>query len=367
MVPFTPQKLPLKRFDWESFIPLIAEANRELARYDGLLQSIPNTETILSPLTTQEAVLSSKIEGTQASLEEVLEFEAKKDKNIPKYEDIEEIINYRKTLDEAFEKIKKNSPISLRLIRDMHRRLLQGVRGANSDRGNFRRIQNWIGKPGSPIETAKYIPPSPNNLMMHLDNFEKYIHYVEKDRIVQLAFIHAQFEIIHPFLDGNGRIGRLLIPLFLYEKNILSKPLFYISGYFEANREFYYNNLLEISKTGIWNEWIEYFLVAVIEQAKKNIILAKEILSLYNSLKQEIVDLTKSKHSINILDFLFEKPVFTSSDFLKKLGVKRPVVMRNLNRLLEGKIIILSERGSGSKPSLYSFERLLEITNIPSR
>ena len=317
MKPFSPHKLPINNLDWEYFIPLIAEANRELARYDGLLQSIPNTETILSPLTTQEAVLSSKIEGTQASLEEVLEFEAKKNKNIPKYEDIEEVINYRKTLDEASEKIKESLPISLRLMKDMHRSLLQGVRGTNSDRGNFRRIQNWIGKPGSAIETARFVPPPPNNIMLNLDNLEKYIHYDEKDRIVQLAFIHAQFEIIHPFLDGNGRIGRLLIPLFLYEKNILSKPLFYISAYFESDRETYYENLLEITNSGNWIKWIEYFLTAVIEQAKKNIILAKEILTLYNSLKQEIVDLTKSKHSINILDFLFEKPVFTSSDFLK--------------------------------------------------
>lgn len=367
MVPFNPYTLPAADIDWEYFIPLIAEANRELARYDGLLQSIPNTEIILSPLTTQEAVLSSKIEGTQASLIEVLEFEAKKNKNIPKYEDIEEVLNYRQTLNEATEKIKEGLPISLRLIRDMHRRLLQGVRGESSDRGNFRRIQNWIGKPGSTIETARFVPPPPNNLMQHLDNFEKYIHHDEKDRIIQLACIHAQFEIIHPFLDGNGRIGRLLIPLFLFEKNILFKPLFYISAYFESDRETYYNSLLEITKIGDWHNWIEYFLFAVIKQAKKNIILAKEILTLYNTLKQEIVDLTRSKHAINILDFLFEKPVFTSSDFLNTLAVKRPVVMRNINRLLEGKIISMTEKGSGSKPSLYRFERLLEITNLPSK
>ncbi|MDZ7766540.1 MAG: Fic/DOC family N-terminal domain-containing protein [Melioribacteraceae bacterium] len=194
-----PHNLPIKSFDWSKYISLIAEANRELARYDGLLQSIPNTEVILSPLTTQEAVLSSKIEGTQASLEEVLEFEAKKNKNIPKYEDIEEVLNYRNALNEATEKIQNGLPISLRLIKEMHRSLLQGVRGENSDRGNFRRIQNWIGKPGSNMENASYIPPPPNTLMNHLDNFEKYIHFEDKDRIVQLAFIHAQFEIIHPF------------------------------------------------------------------------------------------------------------------------------------------------------------------------
>jgi Fic family protein len=365
MKPFTPHSLPVKNLAWENFIPLIAEANRELARYDGLLQSIPNTETILSPLTTQEAVLSSKIEGTQASLEEVLEFEAKKNKNIPKYEDIEEVINYRKTLDEASEKIKESLPISLRLIRDMHRRLLQGVRGANSDRGNFRRIQNWIGKPGSTIETARFVPPPPNELMQHLDNFEKYVHYDEKDRIVQLAFIHAQFEIIHPFLDGNGRIGRLLIPLFLFEKGILSKPLFYISAYFESDRETYYDKLLEITKTGNWNKWIDYFLTAVKEQAKKNIILAKEILALYNSLKQEIVDLTHSQYSMQILDFIFYKPVFSSSDFIGSLKIDRKSASRILNKL-DKNVIELQERSSGTKPAVYNFKRLLEITYLPT-
>jgi cell filamentation protein, protein adenylyltransferase len=365
MNPFTPHKLPIKNIDWEHFIPLIAEANRELARYDGLLQSIPNTEIILSPLTTQEAVLSSKIEGTQATLEDVLEFEAKKNKNIPKYDDIEEVINYRRTLDEASERIRNDFPISLRFIRDMHRTLLQGVRGESSDRGNFRRIQNWIGKPGSTVETARFVPPPPNNLIEHLDNLEKYIHYDEKDRIIQLAFIHAQFEIIHPFLDGNGRIGRLLIPLFLFEKKLLSKPLFYISAYFESDRETYYENLLAITKNSNWNNWIEYFLTAVKEQAKKNIILAKEILMLYDKLKQEIMDSTASKYSIKILDFLFEKPIFTTKDFIQALDIKRQIAARYLNKLENDNIIMLVEKGSGNKASVFRFERLLEITNLP--
>lgn len=365
MKPFRPHNLPIKSFDWSKYISLIAEANRELARYDGLLQSIPNTEVILSPLTTQEAVLSSKIEGTQASLEEVLEFEAKKNKNIPKYEDIEEVLNYRNSLKEATEKIQNGLPISLRLIKEMHRSLLQGVRGENTDRGNFRRIQNWIGKPGSKIDDASYIPPPPNTVMNHLDNFEKYIHFEEKDRIVQLAFIHAQFEIIHPFLDGNGRIGRLLIPLFLFEKGILNKPLFYISAYFEADRESYYSKLNSITSDNNWEQWVEYFLSGVIFQAKKNVLLAKEILLLYDKLKSEIMDLTGSKYSIRILDFLFEKPVFTSTDFLNYLGANRAVVRRNIEKLAAENIISPLERGTGTKATVYRFSRLLEITDTP--
>lgn len=205
-LPFIPDELPLQDLDWTSFISYIGTANREIARYDGLLQSIPNPAVLLSPLTTQEAVLSSKIEGTQATLEEVLKFEAEMDSSFNRYDDIQEVLNYRKAMAFAIKELKER-PITLNLIRRTHQVLLASVRGESSDRGNFRKIQNWIGKPGSTIEQARFIPPNPLVLQEHLDKFEKYIHYEEKDLLVQLAIVHAQFEILHPFLDGNGRIG----------------------------------------------------------------------------------------------------------------------------------------------------------------
>lgn len=362
--PYIPLKLPLE-INWQKFTHLIAEANKELGKYDGLLHGIPNTEVILSPLTTQEAVLSSRIEGTQATLKDVLEFDAKKNKNVANYEDIEEVRNYRQTLNEAYEKINGGFPLSLRLIKEMHKTLMQGVRGENRNPGNFRRIQNWIGKPNSKITDAEYVPPAPDTLMEHLGILEKYMHYDERDRIVQLAVIHAQFEIIHPFLDGNGRIGRILIPLFLFEKQILTKPLFYISAYFEADRNSYYNKLRTISDTGNWDEWIEFFLTAVIEQAKKNISIAKEIINLHNSLKQTIMDITASKYAVKILDFLFERPVFSTKDFRDALKAKPPVVKRNIDRLIENKIIEIIEKGSGTKPSVYKFSTLFKVTKFP--
>lgn len=361
--PFKPQSLPIK-INWEKFTPLISEANRELGLYNGLLQSIPNTEVIFSPLTTQEAVLSSKIEGTLATLEDVLIFEAKNNPSVANYDDIEEVRNYRHALDEAFNKIKSGFPLSLRLIKDMHKILMQGVRGENRDPGNFRRIQNWIGKPNSTMTTAEFIPPAPNLLMEYLDNLEKYIHYDEKDKLIQLAIIHAQFEIIHPFLDGNGRIGRLLIPIFLFEKEILPKPLFYISAYFESDRTTYYNKLRSVSSSGNWNEWIEYFLVALKEQTSKNIKLANEILKLHSGLKQTIMEITGSKYSIKILDLLFEKPVFSSKNFRDALGAKPPVVKRNLDKLVAGKIIALVEKGAGTRPSVYRFSALFKVTQF---
>ena len=226
--PYIPHSLPLGDIEWGSLVRLISRANFEIALYDGVLRTMPNATVLLSPMTTQEAVLSSRIEGTQASLREVLEYQAAPnvvgDIGSQKREDIQEIINYRMAMDEAVVRLDKR-PLSLNLILGIHATLLNSVRGYNKARGQFRTSQNYIGTPGSTIETARFVPPEPMRLMEHLDNFEKYVHFDEEDRLVQLAIIHAQFEIIHPFLDGNGRVGRILVPLFLYEKACCPVPL----------------------------------------------------------------------------------------------------------------------------------------------
>ena len=229
MKPYEPEILPLENIDWTSFIPLLGTAHASLARYDGMLQSMVNPQILLSPLTTQEAVLSSRIEGTQATMEEVLEFEA--DPNEPiepeKKADIQEIINYRHAIRHAVEGLKK-LPLCLNLLKELHVILLNSVRGRNKAPGQFRRVQNFIGPMGAGIENATFIPPSPERVDPAMGDWEKYLHFEEKDRLVQLAVAKAQFELIHPFLDGNGRMGRMLIPLFLYEKQLLSQPMFYL-------------------------------------------------------------------------------------------------------------------------------------------
>lgn len=361
-LPFIPHELPLEKLDWTSIISYIGTANREIARYDGLLQSIPNPAVLLSPLTTQEAVLSSKIEGTQATLEEVLKFEANMDSNANRYDDIQEVLNYRKAMAFAVKELKER-PITLNLIRRTHQVLLDSVRGQNSDRGNFRRIQNWIDKPGSNIEQARFIPPNPLVLQEHLDKFEKYIHYGEKDLLVQLAIIHAQFEILHPFLDGNGRIGRIIIPLFLYEKKVLSHPMFYISGYFEKHRQEYYDHLKAITEDDNWENWIIFFLKATIEQAEKNCSRAKEILTLYEDMKKQIVKQTHSQFSIQTLDCLFNMPIVNSSNFIKHSKIPKPSASRILSQLKEANIIDILQAGKGRKPAVYMFKKLIEIIN----
>ena len=227
MKPFDPDGLPLDCIDWGAHVTLVGRANAALARYDGMLQGVVNPAVLLSPTTTQEAVLSSRIEGTQASMEEVLEYEAgSTEKIVPeKQADIQEIINYRDAMAVAVIELIKR-PLCLNLIKELHRILLTSVRGRNKMPGEFRETQNCIGPPGCSIETATFVPPSPDNLPQALDNWEKYLHRDEKDGLVQLAVSKAQFEIIHPFLDGNDRLGRMLIPLFLYAKGLLSSPCF---------------------------------------------------------------------------------------------------------------------------------------------
>jgi len=249
MKPYKTIKLPLTSVNWAEHVSLIGQANAELARFDGLLSGIVNPVVLLSPLTTQEAVLSSRIEGTQATLEEVLEYEADSRGKIEssKNADIQEIINYRRAMGYAVEEL-KNRPLCLNLILELHRILLNSVRGRNKAPGEFRRIQNYIGPPGCSIKNATFVPPSVDLLPSSLDNWEKFLHYDEKDRLVPLAIAKAQFELIHPFLDGNGRIGRMLVPVFLYEKGLLSNPMFYLSAYLEEHRDIYYEKLRAIHK-----------------------------------------------------------------------------------------------------------------------
>lgn len=360
MSPFEPHNLPLTDIDWSRLITLIGRANRELAKYDSSLKAIVNPNVLLSPLTTKEAVLSSKIEGTQATLQEVLKYEASPDKNNPKYHDIQEVLNYRKAVNWAVEEMKQR-PISLNLIKSIHCNLLASVRGANKTPGEFRRLQNWIGAPGTPIEQAYYVPPEPSKLLEFLHHFEEYIHYEEKDRIVQLAIIHAQFEILHPFLDGNGRLGRILIPLFLFEKQLLGSPVFYMSEFLESNRKEYYERLRNISNNNQWQEWIEFFLKAFISQAQSNVSKAENILGLYESMKHKIHDL-KFKDSFPVLDSLFSIPIFSSTDFLRFTGLPKASTNRILNILENEKIILPIEKSSGRKPSIYIFPSLLAIT-----
>jgi Fic family protein len=309
---------------------------------------VPNPDVLLSPLTTQEAVLSSRIEGTQVTLGEVLKFEAgtEPEHDVSRREDIQEIMNYRRALRHAEAELLKR-PFNLNMLLGLHGILLDSVRGRDRGRGRFRTVQNYIGKPGSTIAEADFIPPEPARIMEHLDNWERYYHAERPDPLVQLALIHAQFEVIHPFVDGNGRLGRILIPIFLYEKKLLRRPMFYLSGYLECHRDDYYRRLRDIgrSKTA-WNTWIEFFLSAVEDQARGNADKARAVMDLYDHLKKRVIDLTRSRFAVPLLDQLFERPVFQSAH-IKIGGEKHPSrqLVAHLLRVLRDEGVLSVVRG----------------------
>lgn len=361
MKPYVPERLPLAELDWRHFRRLVGPANAALARYDGILQAMLNPEVLLSPLMTQEAVLSSRIEGTQATLEEVLEFEASEKARPERIADFREVLNYRTAMRAAVNLL-KSRPICLNLLRETHKLLLSGVRGRDKARGEFRREQNYIGKPGASIDQAIFIPPEPMVVLNHLDNWEKYVHYDEDDRLVQLAIVHAQFELIHPFLDGNGRIGRMLLPLFLYEKNLLSSPMFYLSGYLETHRDVYYDKLGGISSKQNWEEWIAFFLTAIIEQAKENTVKAKHILELYNIKKTKVAKLTHSQYAIKAVDELFRNPFFSASQFVERSEIPSGTARRILKLLADEEVLTVFKSGKGSRGAIFVFEKLFAIT-----
>jgi Fic family protein len=358
MDPYAPQSLPPPDLDFARIIRKVGPANAALARYDGLLQSVINPSVLLSPLTNREAVLSSKIEGTQATVDEVLEYEAGLDFTAEKANDIQEIVNYRKALVLASE-VLADHPLTLSLVRQMHKVLMDSVRGFNKTPGAFRIDQNWIGPPECTIEQASFVPPSPLQLLDHLQAWEGYLSAEEFDVLVQAAIVHAQFELIHPFNDGNGRIGRLLIPLFLFQKRALASPMFYLSEYLESHRDLYYARLRGVSQDGNWNSWIEFFLDAIVEQSCSNTARVRAILELYERMKRRITELTHSQHAILVLDTLFDRPIFQSSDFVQRSGISKQTALPFLRKLREAGILHPLREQKGRQSAILAFRDLL--------
>jgi Fic family protein len=360
VTPYVPDHLPLKCLDWTRFISLIGSANAELARYDATLQAIVNPQVLLSPLTTQEAVLSSKIEGTQTSLEEVLQYDASKEVAPDRKSDMLEVLNYRKAMREAIEYM-KDRPVCLDLVLKIQGTLLEGVRGQELGRGELRKVQNWIGSSGSTIETAKFVPPDPGTLPQQMTNWENYIHFQERDRLVQLAVVHAQFEILHPFNDGNGRVGRMILPLVLYGYGMLSSPMFYLSGYLERHRETYYERLYQITESGQWDEWVLFFLTAITEQARENSRKARAILQLYERMKTRVPEAIATQFTIQTIDALFDRPIFVTTDFVERSGIPRASAMRILRALQEEGVLVVVRESSGRRPAILMFRELIGL------
>jgi len=361
MNPCIPDTLPIDNLDWRGILPKVSRANAALARYDGILETLPNPSILLSPMTANEAVLSSRIEGTQATLDEVLEADAGMVLSELRRGDIEEISNYRTAVGIA-ESALETRGISLSLIKEVHQRLLQGVRGRDKSPGDFREDQNWIGQRGDTIHNARFVPPNPVVLKTELQNWETYLSSEDEDPILQTAIAHAQFEILHPFKDGNGRIGRMLIPLILYKRKALSRPMFYMSQYLEENRTEYYDRLLGITNSGDWKGWVDFFVAAMTTQAENNLAKVRLIRDLYDETQKQVVDITHSQFSMATVNTLFEKPVISSTMFADLAGFNNRVTANNMLRQLAAENVITRIReGGGRTPAVYAF---LELVNI---
>lgn len=363
-------KFPPTEIEWPALVPLIGRANAALARYDGLLSAIRNASVLLSPLTTQEAVLSSRIEGTQATMGEVLELEAGGDPariDQPKRNDAEEILNYRSALTMCAKAIEER-PLSQHLLRQAHAMLMQGVRGRDKSPGEFRKLQNWIGPKGCPIEQASFVPIPQDHLQAGLDRLSDYMASEnEPDVLVQLAIIHLEFEALHPFDDGNGRLGRMLIPLFLFQRKLLGSPNFYMSGYLEAHSDAYREAMRTVSRDGAWTAWCAFFLQGIVDQAAENERKARAILALYERTKLDVVDLTRSQHAIRATDFLFQFPIFASNHFMEGAEIPKPSAARILAVLREAGIIETVREGRGRRTGIFAFEELLKIAESEQR
>jgi len=356
-------QFPPGELDWKKLVPLIGPANAAVARYDGLLGAIPNAHVLLSPLTTQEAVLSSRIEGTQATMGEVLEYEAggqMDEPTTPKEADIWEILNYRRAMRAATEML-QDLPLCQRIVLECHKILLNSVRGHGKSPGQYRKTPNWIGPPGCSIEEAKYVPISADKLPEAMSRWERYIHENAPDRLIQLALLHAEFEALHPFLDGNGRLGRMLIPLFLYQARIIQQPMFYISAYLESHRAEYYERLLAVSRDDDWTGWCAFFLNVARIQAEENLAKAWAILDLYNQMKTRFAELTHSQYAIHALDWIFERPIFRSSDFARSAHIPKPTAQRILALLKSGNILREIRAGKGRRSAILAYPELLNI------
>jgi Fic family protein len=350
MKPYHPPKLPIK-LDPGKFYLELANASLELGNLNGLCQNLPNPSLLIAPLLTKEATVSSKIEGTRSTVSDVLKFEAT---GIPKYDDTIEVSNYKKAMMMAIDGL-KNRKLDLNFIKTLHQILLENTRGHNT-RGKFREKQVWIGAKGAKIEEATYIPPEPFLVQEYMENLEDYILSEDyEDPLVKIAIIHYQFEAIHPFEDGNGRIGRLLIPLYLYWKKILNFPILYISGYFEKNRDEYIDKLNYVDRTQEYEEWIKFFLISIINQSKQTKELIYKILELKNKIEEKI-KVIKSPYKQEVLSSIFSKPIFQRADLKinKRTAIRLIKEFVSFNILEELKIPKI-------KGKVYVFKDLVKI------
>jgi Fic family protein len=343
---------------WDAdVLQALSDADRAVGRLDGLARSLPNRDLFVAMYVKREAVLSSQIEGTQSSLDDILAFEVDA-QGVEQPADITETVNYVKAMNTGITLL-DTLPLSGRLIREAHRELLTDVRGQERNRGHFRTSQNWIGPAGCTLSTATFVPPHPDDLAEAFGQLEIYINENSIPPIVQAALSHVQFETIHPFLDGNGRVGRLLITLLLIEKGALSEPLLYLSLFLKANRTEYYDRLGAVRTRGDWEGWLKFFLTGVTITANDAARVAHAVSELHNRNLRTASKLGLGSYGPAFLDLLAEHPVVTVSFVTERLGASRTTAGQLLEKAATAGMI---EETTGKKRNrIYRYSELIDL------
>ena len=342
----------------------VSKAAAALARYDQMLKGMHNSEILLAPLRSQEAVVSSRMEGTISTLDEVLRYEAEEEDNdgiadTHHRSEAIEVHLYSRAMRLAQRTLQDGAPLSPWLIRSTHKHLLGFGRGASMSPGEFKTDQNYLADRSR--RKVLFVPISPERLNDGMENLFSFINDDETEILTRTALTHLEFEALHPFKDGNGRIGRMLIPLMLWQAGALSQPYFYMSGYFEQRRDEYIDKMRNVSANAEWVEWLLFFLAAIEDQANQNLSKAEEIRALYEDMKEDFRQRLSSQWSTTALDFMFTRPVFRNNIFTRKSGVPPQTAHRMARTLLDCGHLKIIDPASGRRPAMYAFEPLLAI------
>ena len=360
------EQFPPKNLDYVRIVNSLIKATDALARYDQMLKNMHNSEILLAPLRNQEAVISSRMEGTISTMDEILKFEADSENDSEEANkvrsEVYETILYQRALFNAQNAMKDGYPLSQHLIKTLHQQLLSFGRGAQKSPAKYKTEQNYLADKIK--QKVLFTPISPEKLNDGLESLFIYINESSDPILIKTALMHLEFEALHPFQDGNGRIGRMLITLLLWSTGTISEPHFYISGYLEEHKDEYIDTMREVSKNNNWDSWCIFFLNAIEKQAIKNLEIAEKIKSLYEEMKPIFSDTLSSKWSVNALDYIFTNPIFRNNRFTSKSGIPGPSAARFTRILLEKELLRTIEESSGRRPALYAFEPLLKLVRV---
>lgn len=358
---------PPSSLDLTALLIPLTDTVAALTRFDTMLRGLKNSELLLAPLRARDAVVSSRMEGTISTLEEVLRLEANADDPSTSHlgrNDTLEVLLYARALKQAERQMSEGYPLSEHLIRTAHRTLLNHGRGAEKRPGQFKTEQNYIGDRRR--KRIDFIPIAPEQLGPAMETLIRFMQDNATQPILRTALAHAEFEALHPFEDGNGRVGRMLITLMLWNTGVLSAPHFFVSDYFERNKDDYIERLRAVSQSGDWTGWCQFFLAALQSQASENIDIVGRIQALYEDMRERLRDHLRSRWSGDVLNYIFANPIFRNSRFTRDSGIPKPTANKFTNLLVEAGILSVLVPAAGRAPGLYSFPALLEIVQEPA-